>query len=445
VKVFARLSIVSAVCLSALSLGCSDVQPTVGPQAASPSFDRSKAPGLDQACSDHPGRHLARRPNSPVALLCAFTLPTGSSPILNGTKAWVYHGRYYLTELKNASVYIFDVITHHFVNSVGGFVGSTGVAATSGPNAITFSDDGHAWVSDGISAVRVVDLHSNSIIATISTAIAACDNGTVHDCQRTNEITYDPEHRIVLVGNPAPLDTAAPHGGIDSYATFISAVPPYHVLGHISFPNSRNHEAPLWDPHTRRFLIAVSGRTVGTTIYQQYVGVVNPRTMVMEAQYPLDCHDLVGAAPGTLFGVNDPALGPRGHMVIPACGHAVVMDANTGAVLATFRQIGGGNETWYNPGDDRFYVTGIDSTATTPVNSLGVIDASRVSFLQGVAAVGATNPASSAENNETFAVVPANATTATACTAFGFQASGCILVFGHVPGPGDKGDGDDRD
>ena len=67
------------------------------------------------------------------------------------------------------------------------------------------------------------------------------------------------------------------------------------------------------------------------------------------------------------------------------------------------------------------------------MNSLGVIDASAATFRQGVPAVGATNPAAAAENNEIFSVVPANAAT-TACTAFGFQARGCILVFAHVPG-----------
>ena len=109
------------------------------------------------------------------------------------------------------------------------------------------------------------------------------------------------------------------------------------------------------------------------------------------------------------------------------------MDARTGGILAVRREIGGGNETWYNSGDGNFYVTGIDSTRTSPVNSLGVIDARSIALLQAVPAVGATNPAAAAENNEIFSVVPANAAT-TACTAFGFQASGCILVFAHVPG-----------
>jgi hypothetical protein len=431
----ARYSAFVLTAVAALTLGC-ETQPASAPSSTILS-DRADAPGFDQACSDRPGEHRARRPHGAVALLCAFALPSGSKPILNGTKSWVEGRRYYVTELANAAVYVFDVITHRAVGSVTGFVGSTGNAATSGPNSIAFSDDGHAWVSDGNSAVQVVDLRSMSIIATVSTVIPGCDNGTVHNCQRTNEITFDPEDRIIFVGNPSPLDTSK-HGGasfptIDTYATFISATAPYKVLGHISFANRTNTEAPLWDPALDRLLISVGGRLVGTTVYPQYVGVVNPKTMLLEQQYVLDCQVLTPGVPLNTFGINDPALGPDQHVVVPACGHAVVFNGRTGNVLAVFRQIGGGNETWYNRGDNRFYVTGIDSTATPPVNSLGVIDASSVTFLQGVPAVGATNPASSAENNETFAVVPANATAGTACTAFGLQGSGCILVFGHVP------------
>ena len=424
-----RFSSVVFAAVAALTLGC-ETQQASGPRSTL-SLDRNTASGLDQACSDRPGEHRARRPEGPVALLCAFTLPAGSKPILNGTKSWVYRGRYYVTELANASVYIFDVITHHSVGQVTGFVGSTGNAATSGPNSITFSRDGHAWVSDGNSAVQVVDLSTGSIVATISTAIPACDNGTAHFCQRTNEITYDPEHEIIFVENPSPLAVGGTHAAIDPYSTFISADPPYTVLGTVTFPGAGGQEAPVWDPQLHRLLSAVTGKLSGTTVVTpQYVAVINPVTRAIENKYVIDCQALIGVV---TLGINDPSLGPDQHMVIPGCGHAVLLDAATGHIFTVLRQIGGGNETWYNPGDNRFYVTGIDSTQTPPVNSLGVIDASDLTFLQGVAAVGATNPASSSENNETFAVVPANASTATGCTAFGFQTSGCIVVFGHVP------------
>jgi len=434
----ARLSTALFSFIAAVSLACADPERVSDPRSAL-SLDRTTAPGLDLACSDQPGNHHARRPNAPVELLCAFSLPSGSSPILNGTKSWVYGGRYYLTELKNGSVYIFDHVTHANVGVVTGFVGSTGVAATSGPNSITFSGDGHAWVSDGISAVRVVDLSTNSIVKTIGTAIAACDNGTVHNCQRTNEITYDPEHGIIFVQNPSPLSVTT-GAAIDTYGTFIDAAT-YAVLGTITFADRRGQEAPLWDADQHRILTAVSGRAVitgtDTTVFQQYVAVIDPtvRPFTIESKHYLDCTAITPGVAKNVFGVNDPALGADGRMVIPACGRAVLLDARSGAVTAVM-PVGGGNETWYNSGDGNFYVTGANFS-TTPVgpNSLGVIDARSSTLLQYVTAVGATNPAAAAENNEIFAVVPAStATTGNACTAFGFQASGCILVFAHVPG-----------
>jgi hypothetical protein len=62
-----------------------------------------------------------------------------------------------------------------------------------------------------------------------------------------------------------------------------------------------------------------------------------------------------------VFGINDPALGANEKMVIPGCGKALIMDAKTGAITPV-TQIGGGNETWFNKGDNRYYVTGADVT-----------------------------------------------------------------------------------
>src|SRR6266568_1628184 len=411
----------------ALAAGCADTRLS-GPLSTALSLDKTANNGKG-SCGDSTTN---RNRNAPVHLLCVITVP--GKPILSGTKSWVDGDRYYLTDLSNARVDIIDAWTNMYLDSVPGFVGSAGNAATSGPNSIVFTGDGHAWVSDGISAVRVVDLSSKSFV-TVPTAIAACDGGTAttHFCQRTNEITYDPEDQVIFVQNPSPLDTAAGHGAIDTYATFISAVPPYTVLGHITFANRRGQEAPLWDHELHRILSAVSGRTVTsgtppvTTIFHQYIAVINPTTMQMENQYVLDCHELVGTAPGALFGINDPALGTAQRLVVPGCGHAILMDARTGAAVA-LTQIGGGNETWYNSGDGRFYVTGIDSTLTSPVNSLGVINAETGTFLQGVPALQATNPAAFAGNNHIFAVVTVTAAQVTnpatdnsACSVFGVR------------------------
>jgi len=401
------------------------------------------AAGIALACGDdEPVAPTVPGPNDPVALVKVITVP--GNPILSGTKSWVddVTKRYYLTDVSNAGVDIIDAKTFAYVGRVPGFIGTGANAATSGPNSIVFTGDGKAWVSDGIAAVRVVDLATSAITATISTAIAACDNGTIHNCQRTNEISYDPEHHIIFVQNPSPLDTAGAAVTIDTYGTFISSVSPYTVLGTITFPDRRGQEAPLYDASQHRFLTAVSGRLVGTTYYDQYVAVIDPaqvtRPFVMEKKYTIDCFALgIGASQGATFGINDPALSPVGKMVIPGCGKALIMDTHTGATTPIL-QVGGGNETWYNSGDDRYYVTGVD--VTNGVNSLGVINATTSAWIQSVPALQATNPTALAETNAIFAVVQVNAgqvatpsTDNSACvTGGGTAGRGCVLVFQHV-------------
>jgi hypothetical protein len=322
---------------------------------------------------------------------------------------------------------------------------------------------GRAWVSDGNSQVYVVDVeHGKQIIATVNTSIPACDGGTAttHYCGRTNEITYDPLHDLVFVQNPTPLALTAPHGALDTYATFISARPPYKIVGTISFPNRRGQEAPLWDPGTRRIVTAVSGRQVVTggvvtELYPQYVAIIDPRVrpFVVEHEFDIDCTALgiVGAITppnptGRQFGINDPALGRHQHMVIPACGRPIIMNARTGAFINSgITQVGGGNETTYGSGDGNFY--------TTVGNVVGVIDARTAQWLQNVPDTGGANPAAWSGRNYIFTIVQSSANR-TACTPFGYQTTGCITVFGHTGkardhdhdrGHGHDWDDDDKD
>jgi hypothetical protein len=389
------------------------------------------------SCSDNVESPVTTLVTGPLALVDVIKIP--GNPIVSSTKSWVDEAtkRVYFTDVSNAGVDVIDTRTHKYVGRVTGFVGTGANAATSGPNSIVFSGDGKAWVSDGVAVVKVVDLATLTVTATISTAIAACDNATVHNCQRTNEISYDPEHKIIFVQNPSPLDAAG--NAIDTYGTFISAVAPYPVLGTITFTDRRGQEAPLYDPDQHRFLTAVSGRLVGTTVFDQYVAVIDPtvRPFVIEKKFPIDCFALgLGTSPGSTFGINDPSLGPNEKMVIPGCGKALIMDAKTGAITPV-QQVGGGNETWFNKGDGKFYVTGAD--VTTGLNSLGVIDATTGQWLQSVPAVQSTNPTASAVTNEVYAVVQVNAaqvatpsTDVSACTVFGIRGTGCVLLFAHV-------------
>jgi len=400
-----------------------------------------------------------------VDFLCAIEIP--GSPITSSAKGWVEQqtAMYYLSDASNAGVDVIDIRTHTWVGRVSGFAGAAGTAGgtatTNGPGPSSFvsapagragngdagddTDDddrrrGGAnrllWVSDGNSLVQIVDPNRMRIVASVNTAIAACDGGTAttHYCGRTNEIGYDPEHHIVLVSNPSPLTLTAPHVMGDPYATFISARPPYTVLGHITFPAAGNSEGHIWVPELRRFLLPVQPTAVTqATRGSMYIAVINPKSMQIEDKRVYYCPDIPGTV-STSTGNNNLQLGPDHHLLAQMCGRPIIMDVRTGEILNVITKVGTGDQDWYNPGDRNFYVSGADSA--TGVASLGVIDARSGTWLQNVPNLLGASPSAFARTNEIFTRVQVNAAIvanpATDTSRCVVKGRGCVVVFAHV-------------
>jgi len=412
---------------------------------------RAKKDHDDGDCkeSDH-HKHNAK---TPVGLVGVIPVP--GNPIISADIAWVDPGteRYYFADRSNFGVDIIDAERNVFVARVTGMAGALpsggGTATTNGPgpNGVLVTPNRKLWAGDGNSTVRVADVDPDStdylkILASVSTAIPACDSATAHYCGRADELGYDPRDHIILVANNAPLSVDAPHAPIDPYATFISATPPYSVLGHISFAGAGGLEQPLWDSEIRRFFLTVPGKiTGGMIVTLPSVAVINPITMNAEKAYALDCQSLAGTASVGTTGI---ALGAFQHLLVSACGFPIILNALNGHVINVIKQVGGGDEVWYNSGDGRFYVTGPD-TSTPPVQSLGVIDAETSDWLQNVPDVRGKNPAAFAENNEIFTIVQITAAMAASpstdnstCSLFGFKGTGCIAVFTHADKDDDR-------
>jgi len=389
----------------------------------------------------------------PVRLVGVIPVP--NNPIISSDIGWVdpRTERAYITDRSNFGVDIIDAENNVFVGRVTGMAGplpSGGGTATTngpGPNGVLVTPDGILWAGDGNSTATVADVNPGSsnylgIIQQLSTAIPACDSADAHYCGRADELGYDPAHHIILIANNAPLDLAAPHDPIDPYVTFISADPPYPVLGYISFPGVVGLEQPLWDPGIDggRFLLTVPGRVVGgKVVIPGTVAIINPVTLQVETTYALDCQGLVGTVSASINGI---ALARSQHILVSACGAGsvpnfpMIMNALTGEVLNIITQVGGGDEVWYNPGANRFYVTGVDNTGTTGLQSLGVIDARSGAWLQNVTDVRGKNPSALPENNHIFTVVQITqaivddpSTDDSACAQFGFRGIGCVALF----------------
>jgi hypothetical protein len=407
--------------------------------------DRDDRDERNRRGSEHHNRDL----DTPLSLIGVIPVP--GNPITSADIGWVDPGteRYYFADRSNMGVDIIDAESNFYVGRVGGMAGPLpsggGTTATNGPgpNGVLVTPNHKLWAGDGNSTVRVADVDPDSpnylnIIGSISTSIAACDNGTAtgHYCGRADELGYDPKDHVILIANNAPRSIVAPHNPADPYATFISSIPPYAVLGHVTFPGAGGLEQPLWDPELRRFWITVPGPLGG----KPSVARVNPKTMMVDKTYTFDCVALTGVASASTTGI---ALAPFQHLLVSACGRPIILSALTGHVFNVITQVGGGDEVWHNPGDGNFYVTGL-STVAPLVQSLGVIDTETSTWVQNVPEVRGKNPAAFAENNHVFTIVQINAAIAaapatddSACIKFGLMGRGCIAVFAHA------GDGDD--
>jgi len=279
----------------------------------------------------------------------------------------------------------------------------------------------------------------------VNTASAACDtnsspanpaSATGHWCGRADELAYDSKDHLILVANNAPLSPTkicptpqnpAAHCSVDPYATLIDART-HDVRGQITFTGAGGLEQPLWDASLRRFWITVPGPAGGNPMIARIDPTHLPLTI--DKSFVLDCKALTGTSSPSITGI---ALAPFQHLLVSACGFPIILSALSGHVFNVVKQVGGGDEVWFNPGDDRFYVTAGD-TSKPPVQSLGVIDAETSTWRQNVPAPGARNVAALASTNHIFTVVrapAAGAADATLCAQFGIRGTGCVGVFAH--------------
>lgn len=295
---------------------------------------------------------------------------------------------YYLADRSNGAIDVVDSLTNTVTSQITGFVGATGKSDTSGPDGVitTFSNR-ELWAGDGDSTVKVVDLTSNTIVATISTG------GKF----RADEMAYDPKDNVILVANNAD---EPPFGTLISVGT-------RSVLKKIPFPNATNGaEQPVYDPDTGKFYMSLPATEASPG---GEMAVIDPVTMTVTASYALNnC------------GPNGAALGP-GHQLLAGCGNphrTVILDKTNGAVLADFSNVGGSDEVWFNPGDNRYYL------AESAAQNIGIIDALTLSVVGEVeSGIGAHSVAADLANNHIFVPI---AGPDPACP------TGCIAVYTSV-------------
>jgi len=125
----------------------------------------------------------------------------------------------------------------------------------------------------------------------------------------------------------------------------------------------------------------------------------------------------INMGPGT-----DALVGCADHDGRAFAPSTVIINSITGQILTTINNVGFVDETWYNPGDNRYYLAARDMP-TGPV--LGVIDAGTRQWLQNVPTNGnAHSVAADPKNNHIFVPLPSGSTN---CQSV--QADGCVGVY----------------
>jgi hypothetical protein len=232
---------------------------------------------------------------------------------------------------------VIDVQTGTVLNTITGFLGFNATnRAKMGPDGVLVINGNEAWVGDGNTTIKVVDLTTAAIKDTIDISAPPFTQGTT----RADEEAYDAYNHIILMTVP---DGPLPYAALVDQSGPMAG--PHKVLNYIAFPDGVNGgiEQPIWDPVTRKFYINVpnsNSNPLGGDVYQ-----IDGPTGKITAAY------------------HGPCAG-RGLTLLPgsramlSCG--AVFDLRTGAVLSgQAHEANGSNvtadETWYNPGDDRVY------------------------------------------------------------------------------------------
>jgi DNA-binding beta-propeller fold protein YncE len=303
--------------------------------------------------------------------------------------------RYYLADRTNKSLDIFDAKTDAFLGRVPGFVGQKESNDVSGPDGVVVVG-GEAWVGDGDSTVKVVDLATNKIVATISTGGKA----------RVDEMAYDPVDHVFAGVNNADDPP---------FITLISTGPDRKILAKIEYKDATDGaEQPFYLASTG--MIYDSIPQIGPDKATGAVAEIDPRQGTLVRMLPVaNCH------PAGLVG------GPGDNLLL-GCGAGdkegglppltVVIDARSGAVVKEIPGIGASDMVAYDRGLGLYYTASRNMPGGP---KLGVIDAKANALVQAVELPGG-NPHSVAVNETSHHVyVPLGVK--------GGGCGGCIGVF----------------
>jgi hypothetical protein len=311
---------------------------------------------------------------STIQYSLAATIPWAPVNATSVDQSAVYNGTYYLSDRNNFGVHVIDLATNKQRTVItGGFAG-LGTAAdhsTSGPNGlVVLPERNELYVGDTNGTVRVVNLLTNTIMASIQTG------STTH----ADEFGFDPESNTVVVTNP------------EENPPFISiiAADTRKVTGHIIFNNASGLEQPAFNSHTKRFYISVPST-------DEYPGgaiaVLDESNKAVSQWIVLDSCNPAGIVFGPEYNLF---VGCSSDQILTFnLAYSLVIDVRTSRIVGNITGLSGIDQVAYNPNANLYYATAYQNQAGgsangAPTPQLGIVDARRNTLVQTITTDNAT-------------------------------------------------------
>jgi hypothetical protein len=290
---------------------------------------------------------------------------------------------YVLSDRTNAGVDFFDASDDTFIGRVGGFAGVVCNTATppaannsiSGPDGVTIVGGTTVWAGDGDSTLKVIDIATFRIIDTIQVT----DPTDPSVKMRVDEMAWDARDHILAAANNA---------NTPPFITLVNT-DTHQILGQIIFDTAHagvdaqnGIEQSQWSSQTGLFYVSIP--QLGPDPAQGGVSVIDPSSMKVIATYPVrNC-----SPAGLALGPNHQALiGCSAAFGTPPSTQSLIINLDTGDVLANITQAGGNDEVWFDPASQHYYLAArgtVDSSSGKVTPILGTVDANTFMFDGGV-------------------------------------------------------------
>lgn len=321
------------------------------------------------------------------------TIPVPGTPLRKFDIGFVNaDGIYALADKSNHSLDLFRASTDRFLGRANGFGGG-------GPKGVVAVGTKEFWAADGDSGtVKVVDVHSRAIVASILT-----ERGKV-----TDELTYDPRDHLIAV--------VSKHHG-PPFLNFISTRT-RRLVGHVEIAQATDGaEQSVWDPDTGLIYLALP--VLDHVEAHGAVAVIDPHTYRLVKLIPVERCVPAGLALGPhdelLVGCSDDAVAAG----FPA--QSLIVNATSGRIVARLPQVGGSDEVWSDSAAGRYFLAAVANTGGAV---LGVVDSRTHAWIENLPTGPDAHSVAADERSGRVFVPIAASPTGGACRR------GCIAVYG---------------